>query len=167
MQAEGLHQASLQATLHLLQQYSKHRIQYELKDLFDAYFAYLLIPSLSFIGIFFFIYFNLFTSSILSSLSFTFLILTSSVILLWFFLCSSDPGRVIDKFGYLTSISGLNRNCRQNYLDSISGKKVTRQSLCSSCEIERPNRCKHCSKCDVCIMRLDHHCMNIRFFLSF
>lgn len=158
-EAEGLRKKNIEQSIHLLSLFGSHRIQYEASDLYDAYFAYLLIPSLALIGLYLLLYFGLFTAPISSFISQSFISLCMAVILVWMFLCSSDPGRTVDSHGYLTRVKGLNPHCRQAYQDSIHGKRIVSQSLCATCEIERPTRCKHCSKCDVCIMRLDHHCI--------
>ena len=47
---------------------------------------------------------------------------------------------------------------------------------CNSCKFVKPARSKHCTVCDVCVERFDHHCVwinncvgrqNYKYFLSF
>ncbi|XP_041446976.1 palmitoyltransferase ZDHHC20-A-like [Xenopus laevis] len=47
---------------------------------------------------------------------------------------------------------------------------------CRKCQFIKPDRCHHCTVCDICILKLDHHCVflnncvgfsNYKFFLLF
>lgn len=85
-------------------------------------------------------------------------------IMLFFMSCIERPGTVtksnlrdvIQKFPY------------DNFL--------YRSSECRTCKFERPARSKHCSVCDCCVLKQDHHCIwinqcvgyyNYKYFLGF
>jgi len=55
-------------------------------------------------------------------------------------------------------------------------KKDNEYRFCTQCSIYKPDRTHHCSRCNQCILRMDHHCpwiancvgfMNYKFFLLF
>lgn len=35
-------------------------------------------------------------------------------------------------------------------------------SKCTVCKLDRPRRCRHCSKCGTCVLKMDHHCPWLR-----
>lgn len=65
--------------------------------------------------------------------------------------------------------------------DFLAAKTVTldstgRHRYCVKCKVWKPDRCHHCSACDKCYLRRDHHCVwfpgcigynNHKFFLHF
>lgn len=35
-------------------------------------------------------------------------------------------------------------------------------SKCTVCKLDRPQRCRHCTKCGTCVLKMDHHCPWLR-----
>ncbi|KAF3693792.1 Palmitoyltransferase ZDHHC15 [Channa argus] len=57
-----------------------------------------------------------------------------------------------------------------------SGGRLTTIRFCDRCQVLKPDRCHHCSVCETCVLKMDHHCpwvnncvgfANYKFFLLF
>jgi len=74
----------------------------------------------------------------------------------------SDPGIVPRQKEY-TEICDLRTTTYRNkqpprYYDLVLRGHPFKLKYCTTCNIYRPPRCTHCSVCDNCIERFDHHC---------
>ncbi|CCD25910.2 palmitoyltransferase PFA3 NDAI_0G01340 [Naumovozyma dairenensis CBS 421] len=72
----------------------------------------------------------------------------------------------------------LVKNYHHNILTkkSYTMKRNGRYRLCQTCQVWKPDRCHHCSTCNKCILKMDHHCpwfaecigfKNQKFFIQF
>ncbi|KQJ94775.1 protein S-acyltransferase 8 [Brachypodium distachyon] len=109
------------------------------------------------------------------------IVLTVHVLLLLFFTSSQDPGIVprnshppVEEFSHDASAPHTLQFPRIKEV-MVNGIPV-RVKYCETCMIYRPPRCSHCSKCDNCVERFDHHCpwvgqcigqRNYRYFFWF
>ena len=94
------------------------------------------------------------------------------VLTIWSYLTAvtSDPGTIPSNFEQITQELIEHDDYNQ---DDIKSAKIT---TCTKCKLRRPPRTHHCSACDRCILRMDHHCpwvgncvgfRNHRFFIQF
>lgn len=85
------------------------------------------------------------------------------VLLLLFLTSSQDPGIVprnsnppVEEFSHDSSAPHTLQFPRIKEI-MVNGVPV-RVKYCETCMLYRPPRCSHCSKCDNCVERFDHHC---------
>lgn len=59
---------------------------------------------------------------------------------------------------------------------SITSKRDGRFRVCRTCHVWKPDRCHHCSTCNRCVLKMDHHCpwlpgcigfKNQKYFIQF
>lgn len=93
MEQPGKNAAGLQATLALLKRFTRHRLSYELSDLFDHYLAFMFVPTLALMALVLLGEVGLFNGVIPAAPIEAFFILAVLTLLLWLYLCGSDRER--------------------------------------------------------------------------
>lgn len=154
----GIENKKLEHVRSLLHSFLFHRVLYEMKDAIQHYLASSFIPLLAILGCFVMAPLLIRSTILSTSMRACYLGLTLTVLLLWLYLCTSDPGYVVDRNGHFQKIGVTNVDLHKRYELIMNGEQFMQNAVCATCEIERPDRCKHCTKCGVCVMRLDHHC---------
>lgn len=102
------------------------------------------------------------------------------IMLLWsyFTVVSKDPGSVPENWRAVLPEealeTGSSLNDRSDCVVATDG--LDRRAFCNHCENGKPPRCHHCSVCQRCVLKMDHHCVwvvncvgarNYKFFLLF
>uniref|UniRef100_A0A7S1H2W7 Palmitoyltransferase n=2 Tax=Hemiselmis andersenii TaxID=464988 RepID=A0A7S1H2W7_HEMAN len=78
-----------------------------------------------------------------------FLIVLQMLIAYWR-VCQVSPGRPVEIFGQIDTSGDAQRP-----IVAVNGKEL---KVCYKCKSYKPDRCHHCSDCEQCTLRMDHHC---------
>jgi len=83
---------------------------------------------------------------------------------LWLLLATafSDPGIMPRQDAYTEQYDAKTKQFRvkqpTRYYDTLLRGHSFKLKYCTTCSIYRPPRCTHCSVCENCVERFDHHC---------
>lgn len=81
------------------------------------------------------------------------------------FLCGAYPSQIIVRFVFLIRVTSIQIYYEYTLL-SLNLSNVSLHlhlerghwELCNKCNVMRPKRSHHCSRCGHCVRRMDHHC---------
>ncbi|KAH8488882.1 hypothetical protein H0E87_024492 [Populus deltoides] len=102
------------------------------------------------------------------------------IMLLWsyFTVVSKDPGSVPENWRAVLPEEALETGSSLNDRSDcvVAADGLDRRAFCNHCQNGKPPRCHHCSVCQRCVLKMDHHCVwvvncvgarNYKFFLLF
>uniref|UniRef100_A0A453B854 S-acyltransferase n=1 Tax=Aegilops tauschii subsp. strangulata TaxID=200361 RepID=A0A453B854_AEGTS len=117
-----------------------------------------------------------------------FLFLLQLIMMLWcyFMVVFTNPGAVPENWRHAAEGDGMYANNSSTISNNVATDCVNPPSTseeqghapryCSRCQNGKPPRCHHCSICDRCVLKMDHHCVwvvncvgarNYKYFLLF
>jgi len=94
-----------------------------------------------------------------------FWVLVLLMLIAYYMVCTVSPGRPKDIFGIIDTENDVPMR--------INGNDI---KMCHKCKSYKPDRCHHCSDCEQCTLKMDHHCpwvnncvgfRNYKFFYLF
>ncbi|KAL3572175.1 hypothetical protein D5086_026079 [Populus alba] len=102
------------------------------------------------------------------------------IMLLWsyFRVVFKDPGSVPENWRAVLPEEALETGSSLNDSSDcvVAADGLDRRAFCNHCQNGKPPRCHHCSVCQRCVLKMDHHCVwvvncvgarNYKFFLLF
>ncbi|KAF2922725.1 hypothetical protein DAI22_07g135500 [Oryza sativa Japonica Group] len=107
-------------------------------------------------------------------------LLLAMIIWCYLMVVFTDPGAVPENWRHASEEDGIGVNSRTisyNWDATYPNPEgQSAQKYCSRCQNGKPPRCHHCSVCNRCVLKMDHHCVwvvncvgarNYKYFLLF